>query len=163
MAGFENLGDLIRRDPCQSSAVILAFRRADFEHEIGTNFVVRGKGLVVLTSCSHRGVINTIRQAQAASGIQKVHAIIGGFHIVLRSTASGLAAVRDLARLMSPRGPNPDFLLGSRTSASAECRHWSGRAVRWSSCAILLSWPTPADGAVRLSILSTIRITAGSL
>ena len=33
---------------------------------------------------------------------------------------------------------NPDFLLGGRTSASAECRHWSGRAVRWSSCAILL-------------------------
>src|SRR5207342_3372075 len=28
--------------------------------------------------------------------------------------------------------------LGGRTSASAECRHWSGRAVRWSSCAILL-------------------------
>ena len=24
-------------------------------------------------------------------------------------------------------GPNPDFLLGGRTSASAECRHWSGR------------------------------------
>jgi 7,8-dihydropterin-6-yl-methyl-4-(beta-D-ribofuranosyl)aminobenzene 5'-phosphate synthase len=54
----------------------------DFEHEIATNFVVRGKGLVVLTSCSHRGVINTIKQAQAASGIQKVHALIGGFHIV---------------------------------------------------------------------------------
>ena len=31
-------------------------------------------------------------------------------------------------------GPNPDFLLGGRTSASAECRHWSGRAVRCSSC-----------------------------
>src|ERR1700694_350299 len=43
----------------------------DFEHEIGTNFVVKGKGLVVLTSCSHRGVINTIKQAQVASGIQK--------------------------------------------------------------------------------------------
>ena len=28
-------------------------------------------------------------------------------------------------------GSNPDFLLGGRTSASAECRHWSGRAVRW--------------------------------
>jgi 7,8-dihydropterin-6-yl-methyl-4-(beta-D-ribofuranosyl)aminobenzene 5'-phosphate synthase len=54
----------------------------DFEHEIGTNFVVKGKGLVVLTSCSHRGLINTIRQAQAASGLQKVHAVIGGFHIV---------------------------------------------------------------------------------
>lgn len=54
----------------------------DFEHEIATSFVVKGKGLVVLTSCSHRGVINTIRQAQAASGVQKVHALIGGFHIV---------------------------------------------------------------------------------
>jgi 7,8-dihydropterin-6-yl-methyl-4-(beta-D-ribofuranosyl)aminobenzene 5'-phosphate synthase len=54
----------------------------DFEHEIATNFLVKGRGLVVLTSCSHRGVINTIRQAQAASGISKVHAVIGGFHIV---------------------------------------------------------------------------------
>jgi 7,8-dihydropterin-6-yl-methyl-4-(beta-D-ribofuranosyl)aminobenzene 5'-phosphate synthase len=54
----------------------------DFEHEIGTNFVLKDKGLVVLTSCSHRGVINTIRQAQAASGVSKVHAVIGGFHIV---------------------------------------------------------------------------------
>jgi 7,8-dihydropterin-6-yl-methyl-4-(beta-D-ribofuranosyl)aminobenzene 5'-phosphate synthase len=54
----------------------------DFEHEIATNFVLKGKGLVVLTSCSHRGVINTIRQAQAASGMQKVHAVIGGFHLL---------------------------------------------------------------------------------
>ena len=54
----------------------------DFEHEIGTNFMLKGKGLVVLTSCSHRGIINTIRQAQAASGVQKVHAVIGGFHLV---------------------------------------------------------------------------------
>src|ERR1700738_1033111 len=54
----------------------------DLEHEIATSFLVKGKGLVVLTSCSHRGVINTIKQAQAASGIQKVHALIGGFHIV---------------------------------------------------------------------------------
>jgi 7,8-dihydropterin-6-yl-methyl-4-(beta-D-ribofuranosyl)aminobenzene 5'-phosphate synthase len=54
----------------------------DFEHEIGTNFMLKGKGLVVVTSCSHRGIINTVRQAQAASGVQKVHAVIGGFHLV---------------------------------------------------------------------------------
>jgi 7,8-dihydropterin-6-yl-methyl-4-(beta-D-ribofuranosyl)aminobenzene 5'-phosphate synthase len=59
-----------------------AFIPDDFEHEIATNFLLKGKGLVVLTSCSHRGIINTIRQAQAASGISKVHAVIGGFHIV---------------------------------------------------------------------------------
>ena len=54
----------------------------DFEHEIATNYVVKDKGLVVLTSCSHRGVINTVRQAMQASGIDKVHAVIGGFHVV---------------------------------------------------------------------------------
>jgi 7,8-dihydropterin-6-yl-methyl-4-(beta-D-ribofuranosyl)aminobenzene 5'-phosphate synthase len=50
----------------------------DFEHEIGTTYTVKEKGLVVLTSCSHRGVINTVRQAKEASGIDKVHAVIGG-------------------------------------------------------------------------------------
>lgn len=54
----------------------------DFDHEIATNYVVKGKGLVVLTSCSHRGVINAVRQAQEVSGVEKVHAVIGGFHIV---------------------------------------------------------------------------------
>ena len=44
--------------------------------------MVKGKGLVVLTSCSHRGVINAVQQAQKVSGIDKVHAVIGGFHIV---------------------------------------------------------------------------------
>jgi 7,8-dihydropterin-6-yl-methyl-4-(beta-D-ribofuranosyl)aminobenzene 5'-phosphate synthase len=54
----------------------------DFEHEIATVYNVRGRGLVVLTSCSHRGVINTVRAAMAASGIDQVLAVIGGFHIV---------------------------------------------------------------------------------
>ncbi len=54
----------------------------DFDHEIATTYLVKGKGLVVLTSCSHRGVVNAVKQAQQVSGIAKVHAVIGGFHIV---------------------------------------------------------------------------------
>ena len=54
----------------------------DFEHEIATVYNVKGRGLVVLTSCSHRGVINTVRAAMEASGIEQVLAVIGGFHIV---------------------------------------------------------------------------------
>jgi 7,8-dihydropterin-6-yl-methyl-4-(beta-D-ribofuranosyl)aminobenzene 5'-phosphate synthase len=52
-----------------------------FRHEIATAFNLKGRGLVVLTSCSHRGVVNAIKQAQAASGISKVHAVVGGFHL----------------------------------------------------------------------------------
>jgi 7,8-dihydropterin-6-yl-methyl-4-(beta-D-ribofuranosyl)aminobenzene 5'-phosphate synthase len=54
----------------------------DFDHEIATAYLVEGRGLVVLTSCSHRGVINAVKQAQEVSGVDKVHAVIGGFHIV---------------------------------------------------------------------------------
>lgn len=52
-----------------------------FQHEIATAFNLKGRGLIVLTSCSHRGVVNAIRQAQAASGLEKIHAVIGGFHL----------------------------------------------------------------------------------
>jgi len=52
-----------------------------FGHELATAYNLKGRGLVVLTACSHRGVVNTIKQAQAASGVTKVHAVIGGFHL----------------------------------------------------------------------------------
>ena len=52
-----------------------------FRHEIATAFNLKGRGLVILTSCSHRGVVNAVKQAQTASGIGKVHAVIGGFHL----------------------------------------------------------------------------------
>jgi 7,8-dihydropterin-6-yl-methyl-4-(beta-D-ribofuranosyl)aminobenzene 5'-phosphate synthase len=42
---------------------------------------VKDRGLVVITSCGHVGILNTIRQAQEVSGIKKLHALIGGFHL----------------------------------------------------------------------------------
>ncbi|MBM4255435.1 MAG: MBL fold metallo-hydrolase [Deltaproteobacteria bacterium] len=42
---------------------------------------VKNKGLVVLTGCGHAGAINTIKQAQELTGVQKIHAVIGGFHL----------------------------------------------------------------------------------
>jgi 7,8-dihydropterin-6-yl-methyl-4-(beta-D-ribofuranosyl)aminobenzene 5'-phosphate synthase len=50
-------------------------------HEHATCFNIRGKGLVVISSCGHLGIVNSVRQAQEVSGIQRVHAIAGGFHL----------------------------------------------------------------------------------
>jgi 7,8-dihydropterin-6-yl-methyl-4-(beta-D-ribofuranosyl)aminobenzene 5'-phosphate synthase len=50
-------------------------------HEHATCFNVKDRGLVVITSCGHVGILNTIRQAQEVSGIKKLHALIGGFHL----------------------------------------------------------------------------------
>jgi 7,8-dihydropterin-6-yl-methyl-4-(beta-D-ribofuranosyl)aminobenzene 5'-phosphate synthase len=50
-------------------------------HEHATCFNVRDRGLVVISSCGHVGIVNSVRQAQQVSGVQKVHAIVGGFHL----------------------------------------------------------------------------------
>jgi 7,8-dihydropterin-6-yl-methyl-4-(beta-D-ribofuranosyl)aminobenzene 5'-phosphate synthase len=49
--------------------------------EHATCYVVQGRGLVVISSCSHCGVINAIRQAMLVSGVDKLHAVLGGFHL----------------------------------------------------------------------------------
>jgi 7,8-dihydropterin-6-yl-methyl-4-(beta-D-ribofuranosyl)aminobenzene 5'-phosphate synthase len=60
----------------------LAMVTDDFQHEHATCFNVKGKGLVVMTSCGHRGIVNSVRGAIKVSGISKVHAILGGFHLM---------------------------------------------------------------------------------
>jgi 7,8-dihydropterin-6-yl-methyl-4-(beta-D-ribofuranosyl)aminobenzene 5'-phosphate synthase len=42
---------------------------------------VRGKGLVVITGCGHAGVVNTVRYACKITGVDRVYAILGGFHL----------------------------------------------------------------------------------
>ena len=50
-------------------------------HEHATCFNVKDRGLVVLSSCGHVGIVNSARQAQEVSGVQKIHALAGGFHL----------------------------------------------------------------------------------
>jgi 7,8-dihydropterin-6-yl-methyl-4-(beta-D-ribofuranosyl)aminobenzene 5'-phosphate synthase len=42
---------------------------------------VRGRGLVVVTSCSHRGIVGICRHAMRVTGVDRIHAVIGGFHL----------------------------------------------------------------------------------
>jgi 7,8-dihydropterin-6-yl-methyl-4-(beta-D-ribofuranosyl)aminobenzene 5'-phosphate synthase len=96
---------------CARSGLDPAKRDKDFvvddaEHELGTAFNVRGRGLVVIGSCSHRGIINTVRRAQAVSGINKIHAIVGGFHLVPPQTRD--QAMETLALMQAI---NPDYII----------------------------------------------------
>ncbi len=77
----------------------------DFLHEHATCFNVKGKGLVVMTSCGHRGVVNTVQAAIKVSGVSKVHAILGGFHLMPLSADYARDTARELARF------EPDCLI----------------------------------------------------
>jgi len=42
---------------------------------------VRDKGLVVLTGCGHAGAVNIARHALRLTGVDRLHALLGGFHL----------------------------------------------------------------------------------
>src|SRR4051812_17726980 len=42
---------------------------------------VRGRGLVALTGCGHAGIVNITRYVRQLAGVEKVHAVMGGFHL----------------------------------------------------------------------------------
>jgi 7,8-dihydropterin-6-yl-methyl-4-(beta-D-ribofuranosyl)aminobenzene 5'-phosphate synthase len=77
----------------------------DFQHEQATCYNVRGKGLVVMTSCGHRGVANSVRGAMKVSGVNKVHAVLGGFHLAPHAPEYQ----RDTA--LALKELNPDFVI----------------------------------------------------
>lgn len=88
----------------------VAKKGTDFVQEtfIGEQAVilnVKGKGLVVVSSCAHRGIVNTIKQAQRMTGIEKVHAVIGGFHL------TGTTPDRIQKTIADIKAINPEYIV----------------------------------------------------
>ncbi len=54
----------------------------DFRGEQAVFFNVKGNGLVVLSGCAHSGIVNTVNHAQKVAGADKLHAVMGGFHLI---------------------------------------------------------------------------------
>ncbi len=77
----------------------------DFRGELAVVCNVKGKGLVVLSGCAHAGIINTVRHAQKITGIGKVHAIIGGFHLINTDTEIIWQTIADMQAIA------PDYII----------------------------------------------------
>jgi len=43
---------------------------------------VTDAGLVVISGCAHAGICNTVEQAKRVTGADKVHTVLGGFHLL---------------------------------------------------------------------------------
>ncbi|OPX19857.1 MAG: hypothetical protein BZ151_07080 [Desulfobacca sp. 4484_104] len=60
---------------------------------------VAGQGLVVIGACSHPGIVNMVRYAQKLTGVERVAAVIGGFHLtaggdeLINNTIAGLKEI----------------------------------------------------------------------
>lgn len=75
---------------------------------------VREKGLVVLSGCGHAGIVNTLRHAMAVTGVNRVHAVLGGFHLTGRLFEPSIPPTVAALTEMAPRMIVPPHCTGWR-------------------------------------------------
>ena len=74
VSSFEDAGGPFYLDPDS--------RQSDLIKDDQSMWFETSDGLVILLGCCHAGLVNTIEYVRNISGIQKVHGIIGGMHLV---------------------------------------------------------------------------------
>jgi len=76
--------ELFDRDEVTKNIYIQKSRKEFAQHffrdETAVYINVKNKGLVVITGCGHCGIKNTIKHGQKLMGVDKIYAVIGGFH-----------------------------------------------------------------------------------
>jgi 7,8-dihydropterin-6-yl-methyl-4-(beta-D-ribofuranosyl)aminobenzene 5'-phosphate synthase len=76
-----------------------------FQGEIATVYHVKDRGLVIITSCGHSGIVNTVRYVRDVTGVDKIHALVGGWHLAAAPDAVVAKTVDAV------KGFNPDYLV----------------------------------------------------
>jgi 7,8-dihydropterin-6-yl-methyl-4-(beta-D-ribofuranosyl)aminobenzene 5'-phosphate synthase len=80
-------GEIERTTAFEQGSPILEVKEGDsfvrdvFRDDQSLIMHLKGEGLVIVSGCAHAGIINSIRYAQKITGVQKIHAVIGGFHL----------------------------------------------------------------------------------
>ncbi|UPK76358.1 MBL fold metallo-hydrolase [Nocardioidaceae bacterium SCSIO 66511] len=108
----------------------------DFEHEVPTGRLcvqdgrlcedpiddyltllihVRDLGLVALDPCGHAGVVSAVRHGQELTGVERVHAVMGGFHLGhLGISQNKIDQTADALATLSPALVSPMHCSGFR-------------------------------------------------
>jgi len=92
-----------------------AGRRPDPLDDDQALWIATPRGLVVCLGCGHAGLVNTLEQARRASGIERVHAVVGGFHL-LEASAERLEQTIDVLRALAPEVVVPLHCTGERAT-----------------------------------------------
>jgi 7,8-dihydropterin-6-yl-methyl-4-(beta-D-ribofuranosyl)aminobenzene 5'-phosphate synthase len=75
---------------------------------------VRGQGLVVLTGCGHAGAVNIVRHAMRLTGVDHLHALLGGLHLGGPAFEPAIAPTVDALIAMTPSLVVPGHCTGWR-------------------------------------------------
>jgi 7,8-dihydropterin-6-yl-methyl-4-(beta-D-ribofuranosyl)aminobenzene 5'-phosphate synthase len=93
-------------------------------------YVESADGIVVLLGCAHAGVVNTLEHVSRITGRKRVHAVLGGMHL-LRASRSRIEATGDALERFKVRVIAP----GHCTGAAAVAHLWNRFPSRVAECA----------------------------
>ena len=70
--------------------------RQDYLNDDSALVVKTDKGLVIVTGCAHRGIVNTILHARNVTGDDRVYGVVGGTHLFPKDNRTIDATIKDL-------------------------------------------------------------------
>ena len=79
---------------------------------------VKGKGLVVLSGCSHSGIVNTVSYARQVTGVDAVFAVMGGFHLTGADFEPIIGRTTEALKALNPR-----FIVPTHCTGRKACMH----------------------------------------
>ena len=89
---------------------------------------VRGRGISVLSACSHAGIVNACLDAQQRFPGQPIDVVLGGYHLAGKIMEQRIDdTTRDLGDLIEPRLVAPGHCTGWRAKATLAQRFAPGR------------------------------------
>jgi len=109
MSGLSTTGEIRRQTDFEEVGIALKTREdGEVKEDLvrdDTSIVakIRGKGLVIITGCSHAGIINILLQAKELTGCDRIDGIIGGFHLIEAPEARILKTMSELAKFKPAR------------------------------------------------------------
>jgi 7,8-dihydropterin-6-yl-methyl-4-(beta-D-ribofuranosyl)aminobenzene 5'-phosphate synthase len=111
MPGLMTTGEVERTTDFEETGISLATIENDrvvtdaMRDDLSLIGRVRDKGLVIITGCSHAGIVNIARQAIKLTGTEKLHGIIGGFHLI-ESTGPADVRIKKTVQELAKLGPD---------------------------------------------------------
>jgi 7,8-dihydropterin-6-yl-methyl-4-(beta-D-ribofuranosyl)aminobenzene 5'-phosphate synthase len=80
---------------------------------------VRGRGVTLLSACSHAGIVNACLDARALGRGRPLDVVLGGYHLAGKAMEARIeATVRDLVERISPRVVAPGHCTGWRAKTA---------------------------------------------
>ncbi len=91
-----------------------------FEDDTGIAIRLAEGGLIVISGCAHAGIINTIRHAQAVTGEERIHTVLGGFHLTGMDEATQIRPTVEALQALQPRFVVPAHCTGRNAQQAIE-------------------------------------------